>query len=109
MAHARARAHALHLARADLGLVAHGVLVLERAVEHDRDDLHVRVAVGAEALAGRDAVLVDHPQHREAHVGGIVVVGEREGVVGVEPAVIGMAALVAGAKGQHGGPPDSEG
>src|SRR5690606_20509238 len=42
----------------------------------------------------RDAVLVDHPERPEAHVLGVVVVREREGVVGVEPAVVGVPALV---------------
>jgi hypothetical protein len=42
--------------------VAHAVLVRQRAVEHVADDLHVAVAVGAEAGAGGDAVLVDDAQ-----------------------------------------------
>ena len=33
--------------------VAQAVLVRELALQHVRDDLHVPVAVGAEALAGR--------------------------------------------------------
>ena len=44
-------------------------------------------------LPRRDAVLVDHAQRAEAHVRGVVVVGERERVVRVEPAVVGVAAL----------------
>jgi len=71
--------------------------VLERALEHVRDDLHVAVRVRAEALAGLDAVLVDHPQRPETHVGGIVVVGERERVEREQPAVVGTAALAAAA------------
>ena len=71
-------------------------LCVERALEHVGDDLHVAVRVGAEALAGRDAVVVDHAQRAEAHVLGVVVVGEREGVVGVEPAVVGVARASAG-------------
>jgi hypothetical protein len=35
-------------------------LVLQRAFEDVRDDLHVAVRVPAEALAGGDAILVDH-------------------------------------------------
>ena len=61
-----------------------------------------RCAVRAEALPGRDAVVVDDAQGAEAHVRGVVVVGERERVVRVEPAVVGVAALGGGAKGHHG-------
>ena len=90
---ARAGGHPLHVARPDHRAGAHAVLVLERALEHVGDDLHVAVRVGAEALPGRDAVLVDHAQRAEAHVRGVVVVGERERVERAQPAVVGMAAL----------------
>ena len=50
----RARAHALRDAGRDHAVVALAVAVLERAVEHPRDDLHVAVRVRAEAAAGRD-------------------------------------------------------
>jgi hypothetical protein len=59
------------------------------------------VAVGREALAGGDAVLVDDAQGAEAHVPRVVIIGEREGVVGVEPAVVGVATFV-GASDEHG-------
>ena len=42
--------------------VALAVAVLERAVEHPRDDLHVAVRVRAEAATGRDDVVVVHDQ-----------------------------------------------
>ena len=87
------RAHALDVAGHDHRAGAHAVGVLERALQHVGHDLHVAVRVGAEALAGRDPVLVDDPERAEAHVGGVVVVGEREGVRGVEPAVVEVAAL----------------
>jgi len=50
---------------------------------------------------GRDAVLVDDPQRAEAHVGGVVVAREREGVRGVEPAVVEVAALRGGTLHDH--------
>jgi hypothetical protein len=57
--HAGAGAHALHVAGADdtrhgaaVLAVAHAVAVRQRAVEHVGHDLHVAVAVGAEAGAG---------------------------------------------------------
>jgi hypothetical protein len=68
----------------------HAVLVRQRAVEHVADDLHVAVAVGAEAGAGGDAVFVDDAQVAHAHVGRVVVVGEREAVETLEPAVVGV-------------------
>jgi hypothetical protein len=99
---AGAGGHPLHIAGADHRAGAHRVLVFERTVEHVRDDLHVAMRVPAEALAGSDAIFIDDPQRAEAHVGGVVVVGEREGVVAVEPAVVGVAALAGSANGDHG-------
>ena len=51
--HAAARAHALHVARADGRSRADGVLVRELPFEHVADDLHVAMPVGAEALPAR--------------------------------------------------------
>jgi ribosomal protein S5 len=51
--------------------------------------------VRREALAAVHRVVVQHAQGPEAHVPPVVVVGEREGVVGVEPAVVGVAAVSA--------------
>ena len=52
--------------RRDHADVAFAVAVLERAVEHPRDDLHVAVRVRAEAAAGRDDVVVEHEQQTES-------------------------------------------
>jgi hypothetical protein len=81
--HASAGTHALHVAGRDALHVAHAVLVRQLAVQHVADDLHVAVAMGAEAGARRDAVFVDDPQVAPAHVGRVVVVGEREAVPAV--------------------------
>ena len=48
----------------------------ELAGEHVADDLHVAMAVGAETLARRYAVLVDDPQRAEFDVLGVEIVGE---------------------------------
>jgi hypothetical protein len=48
----------------------------QRAVEHIGQDFHVAMRMGAEALAGRDAVLVQDAQSAEPHVAGVVVLGE---------------------------------
>jgi hypothetical protein len=53
--HAAAGAHALHVAGADHAgrlAIAHAVLVRQLAREHIADDLHVAVAMRAEAAAG---------------------------------------------------------
>jgi hypothetical protein len=75
--------------------------VREAALEHVADDLHVAVAVGAEARAGLHAVLVDDAQRTEAHVRRVVVVGEGEAVERVEPAVPGVASFCAAADFAH--------
>src|SRR5262249_52865768 len=49
-----------------------------------------------------DEVLVQDAQMPEAHVPRVVVVGERERVPGVEPPVVGVAALGGRADGDHG-------
>ena len=66
----------------------------KRAVEHVGDDLHIAVRVGGEAGARRDAVVIDHAQRLEAHVGRVAIAAERERVPAVEPAPVGAAALV---------------
>src|SRR2546422_6674424 len=81
---------------------SHGVLVGKRALEHVADDLHVAVPVGAEARARGDAILVDDAQRPEPHVPRVLVAGEGEAVVRVEPAVVGMAALGGGSQFGHG-------
>src|SRR5947209_6316078 len=74
VAHARSRAHALHVAGNDGRAVADRVLVPQRALEHVSDDLHVAVAMGAEPGARLHAVFVDYPQWAVAHVRGVLVV-----------------------------------
>ena len=65
----------------------------EFALEHVADDLHVAVAVGAEAGTGHDPVFVDDPQWPELDVLRVVIPRERKRVVGLEPAVVGIAAV----------------
>ena len=50
--------------------------MLELAVEHPGEYLHVAVGVRAEAAPGVDPVVVDDAQRTEPHVAGIVVVPE---------------------------------
>src|SRR5690606_482067 len=100
-----AGAHALDLAREDALDVAHRVAMHQRALQHVADDLHVAVAVGAEALAAGDPVLVDHPQRAPVHVLGVEIAGEGEAVPGVQPTVVGVAAFAGRAQGDQWAPP----
>jgi hypothetical protein len=73
----------------------------QRALEDPGHDLHVAVRVATEPLSRLHAILVDHPQVAEAHPLRIVIVGEREGVKALEPAMLGMAAVVGLAQCDH--------
>ncbi|KAG0768036.1 hypothetical protein G6F22_017554 [Rhizopus arrhizus] len=101
--HTAASAHPLHVAGLDGRTAAHAVLVRNGAVQHIGDDLHVPMAVRAEAAAGSNAVVIDHAQCAEAHVSRVVVVGEGEGMAGGQPAMLGQATGSALADLQHDG------
>ena len=73
----------------------------ELSFEYVADDLHVAMAVRTEAHAGLHAILVDDAQRSEAHVRGIVVIGKREAVPGIQPAVLGMAPFQCFAQRDH--------
>ena len=94
-------AHSLHVAGDDRRAVAHAVAVRKLAVQHVADDLHVAMAVRAEAHAGLHAILVDDAQRSEGHVRGIVVIGKREAVPGIQPAVLGMSPFQGFAQRDH--------
>lgn len=65
-------------------------------------DLGIAVGMGWEARLGCDAVFVEDAQAAKAYVLWVGVGGEGEGVVGVEPAEVGMAAGVAAARDDMG-------
>jgi len=77
---AGAGGHVLDIARSNDPPVAHGVAVFELSAQDVGEDLHVPVRVQAEAHAGLDHVVVDHPQRAEAHPSRVMVVGKAEGV-----------------------------
>jgi hypothetical protein len=54
-----------------------------------------------EAAAAGDHVFVDDTQCAETHVAGIMVVREREGVFGLKPSVVGVAAVLGSADLYH--------
>ena len=90
--HSRTRAHQLNLPGRKSAAIAHAVVVFQLSLHHITEDLHVAVRMGGETSACRDPILIDDPQRAKAHVLRVVVIGETEGMVGVEPAVVGMAA-----------------
>jgi hypothetical protein len=51
--------------------------------------------------ARRHHVVVDHAQRAKAHVSRVEVLGKREAVKGLQPAMVGKAAFVGSAQGQH--------
>lgn len=77
--------------------------MFELAGDDVAPDPELGVAVFAEACAAGDAVFVDHAQGAEGFVAWVVIAGEGEGVEGVEPAVVGVAAGVPGAFGDFEG------
>src|SRR5262245_65480516 len=93
VAHARSRAHPLHVAGNDRRPVAERILVPERTLQHVADDLHVAVPMGAETGPRLDAILVDDSQRPVAHVLRVVIVREREAVIRLQPAVVRVPAV----------------
>lgn len=80
--------------------------MLQRARNNVTEDEKLSVGMRAEARGGLDAVFVDDAEGAEGGVQRVrrVVRGEVEGVVGVEPIVVGVAAGGPGAGGDlHGG------
>ena len=86
--------------------MALAVLVLEGAVEHERQDLRLPVRVRAEAGVRLDPVFVEDAQAPEAHPIGVPVGAKREAVSRVEPAQSGagpfLAAAESGRMARHG-------
>jgi hypothetical protein len=80
--------------------------VREFARKHIADDFHVAMGMRSEAGARLDAILVDDAQRAELDELRIAIIGERETVERLQPAVIGETSFVAAADGVHGGPPD---
>ena len=91
---ASARRHPLHITRPDDRTGAEAVLMLERAVEHIRDDFHIGMRMFRKPAALDDAIIVDHAQWTKPHMPGIVILAERERMPAVEPTEIGPAAVV---------------
>src|SRR5690606_22769282 len=102
MLDAGAGRHDLHVAGFGAARIAQAVLVGDRPAAHVGDDLHVAVRVRREAGLRRDFVVVPNPKLAPVGAGRIVVVGEREVMLGVEPAVVSATEARIGTKFDHG-------
>ena len=87
-------AHHLHVAGAGAALVAHRILVGDRAGADVGDDFHVAVRMRRKAALRGDLVVVPDADPAPAHAGRVVIIGEGEMVAGIEPAVVGVAEAV---------------
>lgn len=85
-----------------LALLDHRIAVRELAAEDVAEDLGVAVGVRGEAGLGGHAVFVEDAEGAEGHGCGVVEIGEGEGVVGVEPAMIGVPTRGGAARGDFG-------
>src|SRR5690606_18213346 len=103
VADAAAGTHHLHIAGHGAATVALVVLVADRAFAHIGDDFHVRVRMRREAGAGSDGVVVPHPQRAPVHARRVLVPGEGEMVLGIEPTMIGSTEAGKRATFDHGG------
>src|SRR5690606_20746138 len=88
---ARPGRHDLHVAGRGAPGIAEAVLVRDRALPDVRYDLHVAVRMRREAGPRSDLVVVPHPALAPVGPRRVVVVGEGEMRLRVEPAVVGTA------------------
>ncbi|MNE51706.1 hypothetical protein D3C80_1463450 [compost metagenome] len=87
-------AHDLEFTRRNLLFVTHAVFVRHGTFEYIGQNFHVFVRVSAEALACVNHIIVNHAQCREAHEIRVVIVSKREGMPGVQPAMICVTTFV---------------
>lgn len=85
-----------------LALLDHRIPMRELAAEDVAEDLGVAVGVRGEAGLGGHSVFVEDAEGAKGHGCGVVEVGEGEGVVGIEPAMIGVPTSGGAARGDFG-------
>src|SRR4051812_44725667 len=78
--------------------------MLQRALEHVRDDLHVAMRMPREAAACRHKVFIDHTQRAKSHVRRVAILAERKRVIAIEPVPPRAPALTAVADRDHVSP-----
>src|SRR4030095_10340509 len=96
-----ARSHSLHITVADNRTVTHAVFMFQGARQNISDYLHVTVAVLGKATTSGNEVFIDHAQITKAHETWVIVLIEGERVVGVEPAVVEVAAFPGASCSKH--------
>ena len=94
MADAAAGAHHLHVTRLGAALVAEAVLMGDRALPHIGDDLHIFMRVRRKPGLRRDLVVVPDAQRAPPHALGVAVIGKREMMAGLQPAMVAAAEAV---------------
>lgn len=67
----------------------------QSALQHIVDDLHIVVSVHRKSSAGLDRIVVDDAQCTELNISWIVIIPKGKAVPGIQPAIIGMAAILA--------------
>ena len=85
VANAAAGGHRLQFAGAKVAVAAGAVAVVERALQHPRENFHVVVAMFAETRRGFDDVVVDHAQRAVAQIVRVVIAAKRKRVPAVQP------------------------
>ncbi len=93
MQDSRSSAHPLGETGVDDARMPHRILMYERTSQYPGDDLHVLVRVGVESHSGRDDVVVVDQEKTVVSVLRVVVIAERERVLRVQPAGIGLEAI----------------
>jgi hypothetical protein len=80
--------------------------MFKNAFEHVGDDLHVTVGVGRKPFTGGNAIVVQNAKRSEMHMVRVVIIGKRESEIGIQPAVVEMAAVLAFADVDQSEPPE---
>ena len=93
--------HHLDVASFGASLIAEAVLMGDCTLADIGDDLHVGVRVWRKPGVRRDRIVIPYPERAPAHALGVVVLGKREMVLGVEPAMIGPAEAFNGSAFDH--------
>ena len=102
MSHSGSRTHQLDFAGLQLTTITHAVLVPDRPGDHIAENFHIAMGMGRESCTGSDLILIDHPQAAEPHVRWIVIIGEAEAVIGIQPTVVRVASFGGATNGKTG-------
>lgn len=80
--------HPLDAAEGRLRDITEVVLMTKHAGQHNRDNLHITVRVGAEAFSRSDRIIVTDAHRPKGRVVGIIEIPEGEDMTALQPAVI---------------------